>query len=156
MMFGCRVVPQRHSPAVSDVGPRLTGEVFPSDLVGLAGIPQTEFGMSREMRVFADGVDRGFVVCAGVDSEVRLLWCPQGVVHMIEMSFVGSSDVIVVLPKCRINVVEARVLHVVFGHFVVDLAQGCQERSRKKGFNSRIYIPWTPDSKTAYFDVIRG
>ena len=77
------MVSQGHSPAVFDAGPRLTGEVFPSDLVWLIGIPQTKFGMSREMRVFADGVNRGFVVCASVESEIRLLWRPQGVIHMV-------------------------------------------------------------------------
>lgn len=82
-MFGCRVVSQRHSPAVFDAGPRLTGEVFPSDLIGLIRIPQTELGMSREMRVFANGVNRGFVVSAGVEGETRLLWRPYGVIHMI-------------------------------------------------------------------------
>ena len=72
------------------------------------------------------------------------------------MSFVGSSDVVVVLPECRVNVVKARALHDVFSHFVVGFARGFQERSSKKDSTQGVYIPLTLGSKTAYFDVMRG
>lgn len=108
------------------------------------------------MQVFADGLDRGFVVRAGVESEIRLPWLPHGVVHMIEVSLVGSSHIVIVLPERGINVVEMRALHDVLGHYVVVSANRRSSEDREKDAIREVYIPLTVSNETAHLDVNRG